>query len=58
MAAAHPFITPGLVLSAVQGVKVKQLSYDMALDLIKAARPSLIPPLCTHFTRAGIEWRR
>ena len=22
------------------------------------ARPSLIPCLCTHFTRAGIEWRR
>ena len=23
-----------------------------------AARPSLIPSLCTHSTRAGIEWRR
>ena len=23
-----------------------------------AARPSLIPSLCTPFTRAGIEWRR
>ena len=22
------------------------------------ARPSLVPSLCTHFTRAGIEWRR
>ena len=22
------------------------------------ARPSLIPSLCTHYTRAGIEWRR
>ena len=22
------------------------------------ARPSLIPSLCTRFTRAGIEWRR
>ena len=22
------------------------------------ARPSPIPSLCTHFTRAGIEWRR
>ena len=22
------------------------------------ARPPLIPSLCTHFTRAGIEWRR
>ena len=22
------------------------------------ARPSLIPSLCTHSTRAGIEWRR
>ena len=25
---------------------------------IQTARPSLIPSLCTHFTRAGIEWRR
>ena len=24
----------------------------------EAARPSLIPSLCTQFTRAGIEWRR
>ena len=23
-----------------------------------AVRPSLIPSLCTHFARAGIEWRR
>ena len=23
-----------------------------------SARPSLIPCLCTRFTRAGIEWRR
>ena len=26
-------------------------------DAVKA-RPSLIPSLCTHSTRAGIEWRR
>ena len=25
---------------------------------VMQARPSLIPSLCTHFTRAGIEWRR
>ena len=24
----------------------------------EAARPSLIPSLCTRFTRAGIVWRR
>ena len=24
----------------------------------KTARPSLIPSLCTRFTRARIEWRR
>ena len=24
----------------------------------RLARPSLIPSLCTHFTRAGIKWRR
>ena len=29
-----------------------------AEQLTLAARPSLIPSLCTHFTRAGIEWRR
>ena len=26
--------------------------------IFTAARPSPIPSLCTHFTRAGIEWRR
>ena len=26
--------------------------------LVCSARASLIPSLCTHFTRAGIEWRR
>ena len=25
---------------------------------VAQARPSLIPSLCTHFARAGIEWRR
>ena len=29
-----------------------------AFKFESAARPSLIPSLCTHFTRAGIEWRR
>ena len=29
------------------------------LNMLKLkARPSLIPSLCTHYTRAGIEWRR
>ena len=32
------------------------LARDM--DARSLARPSLIPSLCTHFTRAGIEWRR
>ena len=27
-------------------------------DQLAAARPSPIPSLCTHLTRAGIEWRR
>ena len=26
--------------------------------LMEVSRPSLIPSLCTHCTRAGIEWRR
>ena len=28
------------------------------LTRVGGARPSLIPSLCTRFTRAGIEWRR
>ena len=28
------------------------------VGFLNPARPSLIPSLCTHFTRAAIEWRR
>ena len=28
------------------------------MTAVLKARPSLIPSLCTHFARAGIEWRR
>ena len=40
------------------------IRYDLSLDgnddanVPWLARPSLIPSLCTYFTRAGIEWRR
>ena len=30
----------------------------MVMQEREQARPSLIPSLCTHFTRVGIEWRR
>ena len=33
-------------------------SFAYLLTLQFMWRPSLIPSLCTHFTRAGIEWRR
>ena len=44
-------------------VRLMKREYEQAARLITAcfidtARPSLIPSLCTHFTRAGIEWRR
>ena len=35
----------------------RQLQNDRT-QLFNTARPSRIPSLCTHFTRAGIEWRR
>ena len=31
---------------------------ELELEDKQLARPSLIPSLCTRFTRAGIEWRR
>ena len=42
------------------GGRVDNLFDQRALSsfLAQLARPSLIPSLCTHFTRAGIEWRR
>ena len=36
----------------------KQVPSCSYYDLVEEARPSLIPSLCTHFTHAGIEWRR
>ena len=35
-----------------------QASVEELVDFCPEARPSLIPSLCTHFERAGIEWRR
>ena len=38
---------------------LQELGVEMHLHRTPVeARPSLIPSLCTHFTRAGIEWRR
>ena len=31
---------------------------ELDAQIEEEARPSLIPSLCTHCTRAGIEWRR
>ena len=35
--------------------RTKMMAEEMMMD---QARASLIPCLCTRFTRAGIEWRR
>ena len=59
--ASRVLIPPGFQLEqqaaqsadAKEAVATQQLRADVAV-----ARPSLIPSLCTHFTRAGIEWRR
>ena len=39
-------------------MKKEVRAYFKDNNLSYKARPSLIPSLCTHFTRAGIEWRR
>ena len=37
----------------------RSMATELVTDMMRSvARPSLIPSLCTHFTRAGIEWRR
>ena len=50
---------------AAHGAELLKLAPSMYHDLHASlnrsvnttARPSRIPSLCTHFTRAGIEWR-
>ena len=42
--------------TALSGLKTGFLSSEAAKNT--PVQPSLIPSLCTHFTRAGIEWRR
>ena len=52
-----------LEMGVYGGIKMST-SYAANLTFVTAmvkgdsARPSLIPSLCTHFTRAGIEWLR
>ena len=53
LAKANPVVAP-LVASRVDDY-IKWTLYGVKTD---TARPSLIPSLCTHFTRAGIGWRR
>ena len=43
-------------LSGAQSLDVDALPWEQYQP--PEARPSLIPSLCTRFTRAGIEWRR
>ena len=47
-------------LCASLGLSLNALEVAEALNEMEggSARPSLIPSLCTHFTRARIEWRR
>ena len=53
-AAAHP---PQLFLTA-QNKMCSTGTARTGLQTSGLARPSLIPSPCTHFTRAGIVWRR
>ena len=46
------------VLHGVKALDERLVSESPHADREAAARPSLIPSLCTHCTRAGIEWRR
>ena len=46
----------GVTLGVVQSTNVASVAHSVCAQL--TARPSLIPSLCTHSTRAGIEWRR
>ena len=39
-------------------MRARQEQWHWSNGVAAQARPSLIPPPCTHFTRAGIEWRR
>ena len=55
---AHKIKLAALLL-VVLFLKVASLAdVGHALLNVALARPSLIPSLCTRFTRAGIEWRR
>ena len=66
-----PPLRPSRVLSLPRGWNIPQVSSLLSgkggllaglglsgTDQNMAARPSLIPSLCIHLTRAGIEWRR
>ena len=50
--------TVGTVISDFIIVVLFACYLVMEKPAVEAARLSLIPSLCTHFTRAGIEWRR
>jgi hypothetical protein len=58
-AATEPALVVGLVLAAVQGVKVARLEYQTALDLMKGAdRPlalKFVDPSVAHDERCAPE---
>ena len=47
-----------LVMAWLACSSFPQYLIGVAYVMESEARPSPIPSLCTHFTRAGIEWRR
>ena len=48
-------VSTAFIQSAKAQLEADALS---SVQATAAARPSLIPSLCIHLTRAGIEWRR
>ena len=51
-------VAPNMSFTMLWASIMLKLSRTYQAAVKTEARPSLIPSLCTHFTRAGIEWRR
>ena len=47
-----------LIVACACALRCASERYGIPSRKLQLARPSLIPSLCTHCTRAGIEWRR
>ena len=54
----HRIVSKDALYSGLRWMLCPCLPIPVSASYKGSARPSLIPSLCTHFTRAGIEWRR